>query len=84
MAYLVLLKDSAEKELANLPKFIHDRVVNHLLDLKENPRPMGIKKLQGREGYRLRVGDYRVLYVVNDARKHIEVFSIAHRREVYR
>ncbi len=43
---------------------------------------MEIKKLHGREGYRIRVGDYRILYVINDAEKRIDVFSIAHRKEV--
>lgn len=54
-----------------------------LISLKEHPRPTGVKKLRGRDGYRLRVGDYRILYVVNDEEKRVEVFSIAHRREVY-
>ena len=64
MPYTVRLKRSAEKELENLPAKIHDRIINALLLLKENPFPNKAKKLQGREGVRIRVGDYRVLYIV--------------------
>ncbi len=84
MAYTVLLKKSAEKELGILPTNIHDRLVERLVALKEDPRPIGSKKLRGREEYRVRAGDYRILYTVDDREKVIMVFSIAHRREVYR
>lgn len=84
MSYLINLKRSAEKELEHLPVKIHDRIVNLLISLKENPLPKGVKKLSGREGYRVRVGDYRILYVINHSEKKAEVFSIAHRRDVYR
>ncbi len=84
MPYTVNLKRSAEKELDNLPTKIHDKVINILLSLKENPFPRNSKKLRGREGYRIRVGDYRILYLVDDLDKNIEVISVAHRREVYR
>ncbi|MBI3666712.1 MAG: type II toxin-antitoxin system RelE/ParE family toxin [Acidobacteria bacterium] len=84
MAYSVLLKKSAEKELELLPTKIHDRVVELLVSLKKDPRPPGSKKLRGREGYRVRTGDYRVLYTVDDQRKEIMIFSVAHRREAYR
>ncbi|MCL5062264.1 MAG: type II toxin-antitoxin system RelE/ParE family toxin [Nitrospirae bacterium] len=84
MSYIVKLKRSAEKELERLPEKIHDRIVVSLIALKENPLPVGVKKLHGREGYRIRVGDYRILYVIYESKKVVEVFSIAHRREVYR
>ncbi|MCL4536389.1 MAG: type II toxin-antitoxin system RelE/ParE family toxin [Nitrospirae bacterium] len=84
MSYIVKLKRSAEKELEWLPEKIHDRIVASLIALKENPFPVGAKKLHGREGYRIRVGDYRILYVIYESKKVVEVFSIAHRREVYR
>lgn len=83
MRYAVSLKRSAEKELEGLPKKMHERVLKCLISLKGVPRPTGAKKLHGREGYRIRVGDYRILYIVDDAEKKVEVFSIAHRREVY-
>jgi len=82
--YRINLKRSAEKELVGLPDKIHDKIVNRLLLLKNNPRPQGVKKLRGGKGYRIRVGDYRVLYDIVDEKKEIEIYSMAHRREVYR
>lgn len=84
MAYTVTLKRSAEKELERFPSQLHDRIVTRLLALKDAPRPPGAKKLRGREGYRIRVGNYRILYTVEDRGQVVEVFSIAHRKEVYR
>lgn len=84
MAYIINLKRSAEKELEHLPNKIHDRIVRTLISLKENPLPTGVKKLHGRDGYRIRVGNYRILYTIDDSKKEVEVFSIAHRKEVYR
>jgi len=66
MPYTVYLKRSAEKELDRLPTKIYDRIVKRLLSLRDNLRPCGIKKLLGREGYRIRVGDYRILYVIDE------------------
>ncbi len=84
MAYSVALKRSAEKELEILPEKIHNHIVSQLISFKENPRPAGIIKLRGRPGYRKRVGDYRILYTVDDENKRVEVVSVAHRKEVYR
>ncbi len=84
MPYAVVLKRTAEKELDALPRRIHDKVVDQLLSLKTSPRPVAAKKLHGREGYRIRVGDYRILYVIDDAERTVEIVSVAHRREVYR
>lgn len=84
MSYQVILKRSAEKELASFQANIRERINNRLLILEENPRPSGIKKLQGEESYRLRVGDYRVLYTVDDQRKRVVILAVGHRREVYR
>lgn len=84
MSYAVYLKRSAEKELDRLPTEVYDRIIKQLISLKDNPRPHGIKKLQGREGYRIRVGDYRILYVIDEKEKKVEIVSVAHRKEVYR
>lgn len=84
MRYTVYLKRSAEKELRELPGNAHDRIIEALLSLKDNPLPRNAKKLHGPEGMRLRVGNYRVLYIVDDAKKRIEVISVADRKEVYR
>jgi len=83
MAYTILLKQSAEQELEKLDSPIHDRMVSRLLLLQEEPLPRGVKKLRGREGYRLRVGDYRILYVFNKREQTVEIFSVSHRNEAY-
>ncbi|HEX9652512.1 MAG TPA: type II toxin-antitoxin system RelE/ParE family toxin [bacterium] len=82
--YTVRIKKSAEKELDSLPERIHKRIIASLLSLAENPRPNTVKKLRGREGYRIRVGDYRILYTVDDSHKTIEVYSAGHRKDIYR
>ena len=84
MAYRVKLKRSAEKELDALQTNVRDRIIKRLLALEDNPRPSGIKKLQGEESYRLRVGDYRLLYTVDDRVKKVLILAVGHRREVYR
>ncbi len=84
MTYAVIIKRSAEKELDALPKGVQERVLARLLALEENPRPPGVKKLQGQESYRLRAGDYRILYTVDDKSKKVLVLAIGNRREVYR
>ena len=84
MHYQLLLKRSAEKELAALPTEIRKRIVERLLALEEIPRPPGIKKLQGEDAYRLHVGDYRVLYTIVDPEQTIMVFAVDHRRDIYR
>lgn len=84
MAYTVYLKRSAEKELEDLPAKTHDKIIEALLSLKDNPYPHKAKKLHGREGVRIRVGNHRVLYTVDDENKKIEVISVADRKEVYR
>ena len=85
MAYTVELSNRAKRDLAALTADIQTRIVTALRKLAENPRPSGIEKLKGEENaYRLRVGDYRVLYEVHDKRLLVLVVKIGHRREVYR
>jgi len=82
--YKIYLKRSAEKELSHLPLKIHDRIIKRLLSLKRNPKSSNVKKLRGREGYRIRVGDYRILYEIDEKKKRVEIVSIGHRKEIYR
>lgn len=84
MKYTVELSRSAEGELEALDRATVRRIGKGLLLLEENPRPQSAKKLRAREGYRLRVGDYRVLYRIDDARRLVTVLAIGHRREIYR
>ncbi len=73
MSYTVEIKRSAEREMDRLPDNIQKRISEKILNLESNPRPPGIRKLQGEEGYRLHIGDYRVLYTVNDQTRHVFV-----------
>ena len=84
MVYTVEIKRSAEKEMDRLPAKSHKNVSNRILALEDNPRPPGSIKLQGGDAYRLRIGDYRVLYTIDDEAKRVFVYSVAHRREAYR
>ncbi|MEA3459768.1 MAG: type II toxin-antitoxin system RelE/ParE family toxin [Chloroflexota bacterium] len=84
MSYTLLILRRAQKELAQLPSMAYERVKAAILKLGENPRPRGCRKLAGREGWRIRVGDYRVIYEVDDERQTVTVLHIGHRRDVYR
>jgi mRNA interferase RelE/StbE len=84
MRYTLRVRRSAEKELDRLPESIHERLSRRILGLEDNPRPQGAKKLSNREEYRLRVGQYRVLYTIDVEHKIVEIVAVGHRREVYR
>ncbi len=84
MSYLVSLRASAEKELDGLPERVAERIIKRLLELETNPRPSDCKKLKGINAYRLRVGDYRVIFQINDKEKEVSIESIGHRKEIYR
>ena len=83
-SYTVRIKASAEREMASLPKPVFRAVSQKILDLESNPRPQGCKKLSGRQEYRVRVGDYRALYLVGDAPRMIAVVPVGNRKDVYR
>ena len=83
-SYVVEVKPSARKELEDLPNSVLGRAVRKMESLGENPRPAGCKKLKGyKDVWRIRVGDWRILYVIDDDGKLVSVTRIAHRREVY-
>jgi len=82
--YNLEIKRSAEREVDRLPADIHRRVSEAILALESNPRPVGSRKLQAGGGFRLRVGDYRVLYTVDDDNHRVIIYGVAHRREAYR
>jgi mRNA interferase RelE/StbE len=70
--------------MVSLPKTAFRTVSKKILDLESNPRPHRRKKLSGRQEYRLRVGDFRVLYAVSDAARTIEIVAVGNRKDVYR
>jgi mRNA interferase RelE/StbE len=82
--YKVFLKKSAEKELRSIPSQDIARIVEKIKHLEHQPRPHGCEKMEGGDRYRIRQGDWRVIYTINDAEKSIMVFKIGNRREVYR
>ena len=84
MKYEVRIIPAAEREMDKLPIPVHTRLNRRILSLEDNPRPRGAKRLSGREEYRLRVGNYRVLYTVNDKGCIVTIRAVGHRREVYR
>ncbi len=81
MNYGIFILPRARKELASLPKNIYERVCDAIRSLADDPRPPGCLKLAGREGRRLRVGDYRVLYTADDEAKAVVIYRIKIRSE---
>lgn len=85
MAYRVEFKPSAAESFRKLPKSAQRRITARLEALRENPRPQGVEKLKGKKDlYRLRVGDYRVVYQVQDEILLVLVLGVGHRKDIYR
>ena len=83
--YTVVFARSARKELQALDRTIAGRILKRIEALRLEPRPSGCKKLEGTDHlWRIRIGDWRVVYSVDDARTLVEVSVIRHRREAYR
>ncbi|MDL1978453.1 MAG: type II toxin-antitoxin system RelE/ParE family toxin [Deltaproteobacteria bacterium] len=83
--YNVILKPSVEKDLRSLPKSAIARVWKHIEAMKITPLPRQAVKLEGgKQLYRIRVGDYRIVYGVDNEAKQVTVYYVRHRREVYR
>lgn len=82
--YSVLVKSGAEREIRNLPAADRKRVLRRIGRLASDPRPPDCKKLQGTDAYRIRQGDYRILYAVDDPKRVVIVYRVGQRSEVYR
>ena len=83
-SYSVVIKRSAAKELEDVPRKDRQKLVGKIQGLASNPRPEGCEKQAGQDRYRIRHGDYRVLYEIDDIVVVVTVVRVAHRREVYR
>ena len=83
-SYSLVIKTSAERELRALPKEDLRRVLDRIRALAATPRPHGTEKLSGQERDRIRQGDYRIVYAIDDEQRIVEIVKIGHRREVYR
>jgi len=84
MMYRVLIERYAQKQIMKLDKKIIPVIKASIADLAENPRPYGYKKLKGEDAYRIRVGDYRVIYEINDSTIIVTVISVGHRKNIYK
>jgi mRNA interferase RelE/StbE len=82
--YQILILPAAEKSLSKLPKKMQLRVQGAITTLASNPLPPVAKKLVGRDNYRLRVSDYRIVYSIHENILTVKIVSVGHRREIYR
>ena len=81
--YTVILTKTAQKQLDKLPDKVTDALLDAFDALAKVPRPDGCKKLKGRLGYRIRKGDYRILYEVQDSVLIVQIIGLGHRRDIY-
>lgn len=83
--YELIIKPAVEKQMDRLPAKVRQRVVGALEELRDNPRPSGCVKLQGEDDlWRIRVGQYRVVYTIQDDALIVLVVRVAHRKDIYR
>ena len=82
--YKVLVSKTASKELSDLPTQVVNRIIPAIKKLGDDPRPPGCKKLKGEQDtWRIRIGDYRVIYTVDDVIRIVDVRSVGHRKDIY-
>ncbi|OYU84572.1 MAG: type II toxin-antitoxin system mRNA interferase toxin, RelE/StbE family [Flavobacterium sp. BFFFF2] len=81
--YTALLSKKAQKQLDELSDTIAEPIIAAIAKLEENPRPLGYKKLKGREGFRIRAGNYRVIYDIIDKELIVDVITLGHRKDIY-
>ncbi len=82
--YTVSLTKRAKKQLDNIADNVAEPIFRAINKLEDNPRPFGYLKLKGRSGYRIKVGDYRILYEIFDAKLVVEVVELGNRKDIYR
>ncbi|NOS90672.1 MAG: type II toxin-antitoxin system RelE/ParE family toxin [Cyclobacteriaceae bacterium] len=82
--YQINLTKHAAKQLDKLPINISELLYKSISKLSDHPRPNGCKKLKGRDGYRIRIGDYRIIYTIEDNILTIVIIDIGHRKDIYR
>ncbi len=82
--YHIIIENRAKKEIRALSPENVRRVTKAISHLKKSPRPNGVKKLVDKIGWRITVGNYRILYDISDNEKNVSIYRVKHRREVYR
>jgi len=83
MTYTVNFSKQALKELENINDPFYTNIKDAIANLTTNPRPMGYKKLKGRDGYRIRTGNYRIIYNIFDTELIIDIITLGHRKDIY-
>ena len=85
MSYAIIISKSVQKQIDNLPNDVIERVIEKIQNLASEPRPDGIVKLKGSDNeYRIRIGDYRVRYEIDDQSQLVQILQCKHRKDVYR
>ena len=84
MTYVVLMLRRAQKELSGLPEVIYPKVKLAIQNLADDPMPHGNRKLSGRDGWRIRIGEYRIIYEIDQRNSSVTILHIGHRQDVYR
>jgi len=82
--YSIVIEQKARKTLKKLPHKIRSRITQSIAGLKTNPRPFGYKKLKNNDYYRIRIGDYRIIYSIKEHEIKIFIIYIGHRKDIYR
>jgi len=82
--YTVIIEKPVIKYIEKLPENVYKRIKAAILSLEENPRPQGVEKLTNRDAYRIRVGDYRIIYTIKDKILLVTVIDAGHRRDIYK
>jgi mRNA interferase RelE/StbE len=82
--YTVVLSKKVVKQLDRLPEMISEGIIESIVSLEENPRPFGYKKLHGRDGYRIRYGNYRVIYDILEEILIVDIIELGHRKNIYK
>ncbi|MFZ1751863.1 MAG: type II toxin-antitoxin system RelE/ParE family toxin [Saprospiraceae bacterium] len=81
--YTAVLSKKAKKQLDKLSDNIAEPILNAIAALEENPRPTGYKKLKGRDGYRIRTGNYRIIYDIFDNELIVDIITLGNRKDIY-
>ena len=81
--YTAVLTKKAQKQLDKLSDNIAEPIIDAIAGLEENPRPVGYKKLKGRDGYRIRTGNYRIIYEIFDSELIVDIITLGHRKDIY-
>ena len=83
MKYKLFIERAANKELSKISHKEQTRIINAIKNLSDNPRPAGVKKLTGKDAWRIRIGSYRIIYEIQDDNLVILVVHIGHRKDIY-